>query len=110
MVKQQEFTKVKEQFQQILEIESDNLLAREKIEEINAVTKREVLNRSLNIDSESNSHFTRKRLIVFPTILPVIGVVALIIIAVIGIMIYQWSTPCPKGEQKGENFKCTNSP
>ncbi len=110
LVERQEFTKAKEQFQRVLEIESDNSLALEKLQEISAAIKLEVLNRKINIDSESSPHFTKNRPIVFPAVLPVIGVVVLIIIAVIGMIIYQWSTPCPKGQQKGEHSQCTNFP
>lgn len=105
MVNQQEFTKAKEQFQRILNIESNNLLAKEKIQEINEITKHEILNKVVNIDSENSPQVTAKKLTVFPNVLLAFGVF-LVIIIIIGFLIYQSSTACPKGEQKRQGIVC----
>ncbi|NEO74928.1 ABC transporter substrate-binding protein [Moorena sp. SIO4G3] len=99
LIEQQEYTTAREQFQQVLEIDPDNLSAQEKLLDIenylNSLEKEDRL--SSNLDN----------LIPRNCLLSLLKIAAgVAMISLVGVVLYKVSTPCPTGAQKVFGIRC----
>ena len=97
LIVQREFTKAKEQFNRVLEIEPENVSARKKLKEIAAFEP-----------GSNNSHLYRHKRIPLGGMAAVVaGMIALVSV---GFGVYRWSTLCPTGQQKVNGIICQAKP
>ncbi|NET83766.1 MAG: ABC transporter substrate-binding protein [Moorea sp. SIO1F2] len=101
LIDQQAFTKAKRPFQQMLHIEPDKRLARQRLEHIEA-----------KIAAPSNTPITPVPSTPNPTRLGIgkLAAATVAIISLVGVGFYNVSTPCPTGAQKVFGIRCIATP
>ncbi|NEO40987.1 MAG: ABC transporter substrate-binding protein [Moorea sp. SIOASIH] len=100
LIDQQAFTKAKKAFQQVLDIEPDYKLARDKLEHTEAKIK--------PLTSQAPINPVHK--IPNPTRLGIGKLAAAVaIISLVGVGLYKVSTPCPTGAQKVFGIRCVTN-
>ncbi|NEO43410.1 MAG: ABC transporter substrate-binding protein [Moorea sp. SIO4A3] len=109
LIEQQAFTTAIKQFNQVLEIEPDNLFAQDKLREIenneNYLDNYKDINndqfkKNVNLKIDSNYY----NLIPGNWLLKIAA--GVVIIYLIGVGLYQVSTPCPAGQHKVFGIRC----
>jgi len=99
LIDQQEYTNAREQFQQVLEIESDNLSAQDKLLDIE--------NYLNSLEKEDRPSSNLNNLIPRNSLLSLLTIAAgVAIISLVGVVLYKVSTPCPTGAQKVFGIRC----
>jgi ABC-type branched-subunit amino acid transport system substrate-binding protein len=122
LIAQRDFARAKEQYNKVLEIEPDNVSARERLreiaDEIKAFKHGGLVGKSqksrdtpplpvpLSVASQPTSQYKRK-LILLNAIPAVVGIIVSIVV-VFGV--YGLLTPCPVGEQKEYGIRCVAEP
>ena len=97
LIVQREFTKAKEQFNRVLEIEPETVSVQHKLKEIAAFES----------GSNNSNQYRHKRIPLGGMAAVVAGMIALVSVS---FGVYRWSTPCPTGQQKVNGIICQAKP
>ncbi|NET63216.1 MAG: ABC transporter substrate-binding protein [Moorea sp. SIO1G6] len=112
LIDQKAFTKAREQFQQVLEIEPDNLSAREKLLEIENYSENSDLlfNKSSSSEIISQDRYSSNDQTLSQSNWLGKLALGLAIVSLVSVVFYKISNPCPTGAQKVFGIRCIATP